>query len=115
MFLLAASPAIAWPFVVLGISVAAIVVMISWLRVHAFVALILAAFLAGFLADSFKPEQVAKLSSAVQADAKASKFVAAVELTSLEFGSAAASFAISVGLASILGLCLMESGAADKV
>lgn len=116
MFLLAAaSVPIVWPFVVLALCVASIVAMISWLRVHAFVALIFAAFLAGFLADSFSPSLLGKLSNAVQGDAKASKFVAAVELTSMEFGTAAASFAISVGLASILGLCLMESGAADKV
>jgi len=104
-----------WPFVILIVCVAAVVAMISWLRLHAFIALVLAAFLAGFMTEAFKPEQLAKLSGAVQADAKVSKLVAAVELTSLEFGNAAASFAISVGLASILGLCLMESGAADKV
>jgi len=38
-----------WPFAILAISIAAVIVMISVLRVHAFIALILAAFLAGFL------------------------------------------------------------------
>ena len=42
-------------------------------------------------------------------------WIAAVELTAIEFGSAAGTIAISIGLASIIGLALMESGAADKV
>jgi hypothetical protein len=50
--LLAAAPGAdpgAWPFVVLLISVALIVVLITVLRVHAFLALILAAIAAGAL------------------------------------------------------------------
>jgi GntP family gluconate:H+ symporter len=99
------------PFIVLIVCVAAVITMISALRVHAFVALILAAFLAGFLTQSFIPDAVKSLNY----DAQANSWVAAVELTSIEFGKAAGSIAISIGLASIVGLCLMESGAADKV
>lgn len=111
MFTLAMSSPIPWPFVVMFISIAAVITMISVLRVHAFIALIGAAFLAGFLADGFAPDAV----KALNYDAQASRLVAAVELTSIELGKAAGSIAISIGLASIIGLCLMESGAADKV
>jgi gluconate:H+ symporter, GntP family len=116
MQLLAAAGQVApnwWPFVVLGVSVATIIFLITKVRMHAFLALIIAAFIAGFMADAG-----AKLSDKLgnpSPDARANAWVAAVDLTSLEFGKAAASIAISIGLASIIGLCLMESGAADKV
>lgn len=104
-----------WPFAVLAIAVVFIIVAITKLRLHAFIALIFAAFLVGFLTKSFTPAQIAKLPAAMQEDARANSWVAAVELTAIEFGGAAGGIAISIGLASIIGLCLMESGAADKV
>ena len=104
-----------WPFAVLAICIVAVIVMISALRLHAFLALILAAFLAGILAGGFKAETLARVPAALRADATANSWVAAVELTAVEFGKSAGVIAISIGLASIIGLCLMESGAADKV
>jgi GntP family gluconate:H+ symporter len=104
-----------WPFVILITCIAAVITMISVLRMHAFISLVFAAFLAGFMTHSFKPEVLERLGGAMKVDAKVNQWVAAVELTSLELGGAAASIAISIGLASIIGLCLMESGAADKV
>jgi gluconate:H+ symporter, GntP family len=104
-----------WPFVVLFASIFAVIMMISVLRMHAFIALVFAAFLAGFMTHSFKPEVLDRIGGAMKIDATVNQWVAAVELTSLELGSAAASIAISIGFASIIGLCLMESGAADKV
>jgi GntP family gluconate:H+ symporter len=116
MILLAQADSVSYrPFLVLIVSVIFIIVAITRLRMHAFVALILAAFLAGFLTTEFKPEQIARLPKTMQEDAKANAWVAAVELTAVEFGSAAGTIAISIGLASIIGMCLMESGAADKV
>ncbi len=88
---------------------------ITKLRLHAFIALIFAAFFVGFLTRGFDAKLISKLPAAMQADATANSWVAAVELTAIEFGSAAGGIAISIGLASIIGLCLMESGAADKV
>jgi len=40
-----------WPFVVLAVSVLFIIVAISWWRLHAFIALLLASLLAGMLAS----------------------------------------------------------------
>ena len=102
-----------WPFVVLVVSIVFIIVAITKLRLHAFIALILAAFLAGFLTQSFKPKDLDRIPASLRDDAKANSWVAAVELTALEFGGAAGAISISIGLASILGLCLLESGGAD--
>ena len=44
-----------WPFAVLAICIATVILLISVLRVHAFIALILAAFLAGFLTQTPRP------------------------------------------------------------
>lgn len=105
----------AWPFVTLGICVVFIIVAITRLRLPAFLALVLAAFLAGVLTPVFPPAAIDRLPASMRTDARDNPWVAAVELTSLEFGAAAGSIAISIGLAAIIGLCLMESGAADKV
>ncbi|MCL4180282.1 MAG: GntP family permease [Verrucomicrobia bacterium] len=92
-----------WPFVVLALSVCAIVLLITVARLHAFVALILAAIFVGILAAELPgvPEK--------------SHWVQAVELTTAGFGVTAGKIAVVIALASIIGMCLMESGAADKV
>jgi GntP family gluconate:H+ symporter len=41
--------------------------------------------------------------------------VGAVEMVSKGLGDAARDIAISIALAAIIGMCLMESGGADKV
>lgn len=92
-----------WPFVVLLASVALIVVLITVVRLHAFLALILAAVAAGLLANSLPTA------------AGQSHWVRAVELTTQEFGSTAGKISVVIALAAVIGLCLMESGAADKI
>jgi GntP family gluconate:H+ symporter len=111
MFLLAATSASYWPFVVLAISVAFIIIGISVLRMHAFVALILAALLAGVLANKSSWDIVQKDGS-VKA---MSSMVGVVEMVSKGLGDTARDIAISIALAAIIGMCLMESGGADKV
>lgn len=92
-----------WPFAVLAISVTLIIVLITALRMHAFIALIIAAIAAGVLARKLPGEE------------KLGHWVTAVEMTATEFGATAGKIGIVIALASIIGLCLMESGAADKV
>ncbi len=104
-----------WPFVVLLASVAFVIFAITRLRLHAFIALTFAAFLAGFLAEPFKPAVLDKLSKGARAAAEGNHWLATVELTMVEFGTTAAAISISIGLAAIIGMALMESGAADKV
>jgi GntP family gluconate:H+ symporter len=87
------------------LSVALIIFLITVLRVHAFFALILAAISAGLLAKvGTLPGEPAK-----------SHFVQAVELTTVEFGATAGKIGLVIALAAVIGMCLMESGAADKV
>lgn len=92
-----------WPFVVLLLSVAVIITLITVLKVHAFMALILAAITAGLLSVKLPGEP------------DRSHIVQAVELTATEFGVTAGKIGVVIALASIIGMCLMESGAADKV
>ncbi len=111
MFFLAASSANYWPFVVLAISVAFIIISISKLRMHAFIALVLAAMLAGLLTNKESWD-------IVQKDGKVkamSSYVGVVEMVSKGLGDTARDIAISIALAAIIGMCLMESGGADKV
>lgn len=100
-----------WPFIVLAISVTFIIVGISKWRLHAFLALILAALLAGVLAGKAEwslPDKSGKMQTF-------SGLVGVVEMVSKGLGDTARDIAISIALASIIGMCLMESGAADKV
>ena len=181
-----------WPFVVLAVSVTSVIALISVCRLHAFLALILAALLAGMMAEQLPggvprhavgfsaaqkaaarpileryaseqkvrsgsgtgaspvqsgeitseaattaaivallhPEQIARwqsrtgLLAAAMAEVlpdpltgkpRKSHWTRAVELVTAELGATAGNIALSIALASIIGLCLMESGAADKV
>jgi len=105
-----------WPFVVLAVSVAAVIIMISKLRMHAFLALILAALLAGVLADKLPGARPRDPSAAIPTGvALKSHYLRAVELVTEEFGKTAGAIGIVIGLASIISMCLMDSGAADKV
>ena len=119
-FFAAASEVSLWPLAVLVISVAFVVVLISVVRAHAFLALILAAILAGLMAEQL-PGAKARVpkpdSPVVSPDGRPLRnhWVQAVELTSIEFGRTAGGIAIVIGLATIISMCLMESGAADKV
>ena len=100
-----------WPFAVLAICLAAIILMITKLRIHAFLALIFAAILAGLLAQKLPGEY----GTTTEPAKERSHWVQAVELTTSEFGVTAGKITLVIALAAIIGYCLMESGAADKV
>jgi len=100
-----------WPFVVLAASIVFIIVAISWWRLHAFLALLLASLLAGMLAHRDSWGVVGKDGKEVIY----SHWVGVVELIAKGLGDTARDIAISIALASVIGMCLMESGAADKV
>jgi GntP family gluconate:H+ symporter len=101
----AAAPQGLWPFAVLVICVALIVVMITVLKLHAFLALILAGVSAGLLSRV----------GSLEGEPKASHWVQAVELTTREFGNTAGEVGVVIGMAAIIGMCMMESGAGEKV
>jgi H+/gluconate symporter-like permease len=90
---------------VLIICIVLIIGLITVLRMHAFLALIVAAMAAGLLAQV----------GALPGEPEKSHWVQAIELTTAEFGVTAGKIGVVIALASVIGMCLMESGAADKV
>lgn len=94
-----------WPFAVLVISVASIVLLISVARLHAFFALIFSALAAGFMA----------LPGTLPGEPGLSHWVAAVEQTGTSFGVMAGRIGLVIALASVIGMCMLESGAADRI
>jgi gluconate:H+ symporter, GntP family len=104
--LFAAAAIDVWPFVVLLVAVAAVILGVLVLRLHPFVALVTAALLAGGMADG------------LPADPKhpeRGQLARAIELTAEGFGRTAGGVAIVIAMATIIGMALTESGAADKV
>jgi gluconate:H+ symporter, GntP family len=95
-----------WPLAVLGISVGLIVFLITVARLHPFFALSLAAFSVGILA---RPGSLPGETEGTN------HWVYAVELSTRELGTMTGRIALVIGLAAVIGMCLMESGAADKV
>lgn len=135
-------------FLVLGVGVSFIVIAVAVLKIHPFLALILAGFLVGILSPvplelkdelttakadlerQFEqgeisehelrvrseglPEQV-KQQLSREERAPGSQAVQALEFTTREFGTTAASIGVVIALAAIIGQCLLGSGAADKI
>ena len=92
-----------WPFAVLFLGITAVVLMISVLRFHPFVALILSAVFVGLISAQL-PEM-----------ASLPKLVRAVELPMQEFGYIAGKIAWVIALAAIIGAAMLESGAAERI
>ncbi len=92
-----------WPFFVLAIGIAFIVFAIAICRIHAFISLILAAVLVGILAETLPGIETQN------------HVLVSIATTMTELGSTAGKIAWVIALAAIIGLCLMESGAADKI
>jgi len=89
------------PLGIVGLSVIFIVATIGVTRLHAFFALILAAAF------------VALLTAAEQTGAQ--RFTKAVDGVMTDFGTTAGKLGFTIALAAVIGMSLMESGAADKV
>lgn len=84
------------PLVILAIAIAVVFVLILRLRINAFIALITAATTVGILSPNVGLAEV-------------------MPSVASEFGGVCASIAIVIALAALIGQCLMESGAADKI
>ncbi len=84
------------PVLILAIAIAVVFVLILRLRINAFIALITAATTVGILSPNVSLGEV-------------------MPSVATEFGGVCGSIAIVIGLAALIGQCLMESGAADKI
>lgn len=115
------APISLWPFVTLLVCVVFIVIAITRLRVHAFLALILAAILAGLMTgDLPDPNDLNKglFHSRVSLDTSemsGNNWNKAVTWSLMGFGDTAGGIGLVVALAAIIGTCMMGSGAADRV
>ncbi|MCZ6795148.1 MAG: SLC13 family permease [Planctomycetota bacterium] len=96
------------PVCVLVTGVAFIISAITVFKLHAFFALLLAAVLVGVLSP--KPLESTEKDAALLPQA-----TRAVQLSAKEFGNLAGKIGIVIALAAIIGVALMESGAADKI
>ena len=83
------------PLAILVIGIATIITLIVVFRVHAFVSLIISAILVSCLAPGDVSMKVSRVAE--------------------QFGNTAGKIGIVIALASIIGACMMESGAADRI
>lgn len=83
------------PLVILCIGIAIVIGMIIALRVNAFLALITAAIVVSVLAPGETAGKISRVAAA--------------------FGSSAGSIGIVIGMAAVIGKCMMDSGAADRI
>jgi GntP family gluconate:H+ symporter len=89
------------PLGIVGLSILFIVFAVAVLRLHAFFSLLLAAALVSILS--------------VAGTGGEQRFNKAIEAVMTEFGSTAGKLGCSIALAAVIGVALMESGAADKI
>jgi len=90
-----------WPLTVLLIGTLTVVLFIVVFRLHAFISLMLAAIIVGILGQTV-PEGT-------------NAWVLAVENSMKEFGITAGKVSFVIAIASVLGIALTESGAAERI
>lgn len=103
------------PLFIIIVGVLIVVVGIIGLRLHPFLALLLAAFVVAFMTPASAVEQFA-LNKGLAPEAAlklANRHVG--ERIAEEFGKTVGSIGILIAMASIIGKCMLESGAAEKV
>ncbi|QDV38961.1 GntP family permease [Tautonia plasticadhaerens] len=107
------------PVSTLLLAVGIVLLGILWLRLHAFLALLLAAFTVAALTpqSTLRAQAEAKLGAgdwtAEQAESFASSSPA--DRVAEGFGSTATGIGILIAMAAIVGKCLLDSGAADRI
>jgi GntP family gluconate:H+ symporter len=103
------------PFVLLAMGIFVIVGAILGLRLHAFLALILAALIVGGLTGTEQIEAHARARNLSEAEAERLASQSVGERVGRAFGSTAGNIGVLIALASVVGICMLESGAADKI
>jgi len=92
-----------WPFAVLVIGIISVALMISKFKIHPFISLILTSIIVGMISPALPVEQ------------GVSHLLTAVELPMKEFGIMAGKITWVIALAAIIGVAMMQSGAASKI
>ena len=83
------------PLIILAVGMSTVILMIALLRMNAFIALIASAVVVSLLAPGALSEKISRVAVA--------------------FGSTAGSIGIVIALAVVIGKCMMDSGAADRI
>ena len=92
-----------------------VVAGILWLRLHAFLALLLGAFLVAFLTPAQTVERHALNSGATPAAARAAASAPPGQRVVEGFGRTAGQLGVMIGMASIIGSALLHTGAAERI
>ena len=122
-----------YPLIVMAIGIAIVIGMIMVLRVNAFIALLTAAIAVSFLTlepiktsdsqtgaitESDSPESEENTAEGKSSDAEIVGYRLAPDAMSrvtAKFGDACSGIAIVIALAAVIGTCMMDSGAADRI
>jgi GntP family gluconate:H+ symporter len=100
---------------ILLIGVLIVVGGIIGLKLHPFLALLIAAFVVAWLTPGSALEQFALSKGATPAAALKASKLSIGERVGLEFGNTAGKIGILIAMAAIIGKCLLESGAAERI
>lgn len=103
------------PLFILFIGVCIVVGGIIGLKLHPFLALLLGAFVVAWLTPGSAIEQFALEKGSAPAAAVQAAKKSIGERVALEFGSTAGKIGILIAMAAIIGKCLLESGAAERI
>jgi GntP family gluconate:H+ symporter len=103
------------PLLVLLIGIAIVLIGILGFRLHAFLTLILAALAVGLLTPQEALYQFAINAGMTESEAYALLSQSTGKRLAMAFGNTAAKIGILIAMASVIGTCLMKSGAADRI
>jgi len=103
------------PFFILFVSVLVMVAGIIWFRLHAFIALLLAAFIVALMTPASGIEQFALSTGMSPGDAAALAGKSIGERVAGAFGNTSAQIGILIAMAAVIGKCLLDSGGAERI
>lgn len=103
------------PIFILFIGVLIVVGGIIGLKLHPFLALLLAAFAVAWMTPASVIEQLALDKGATPAAALQLSKKTIGERVALEFGNTTGKIGILIAMAAIIGKCMLESGAAERI
>ncbi|RIV17599.1 GntP family permease [Fibrisoma montanum] len=103
------------PLLILAVGVLIVVGGIIGLKLHPFLALLLGAFVVALLTPATTVEQYALAKGSAPAAAVALSKKGIGERIATEFGNTCAKIGILIAMAAIIGKCMLESGAAERI
>ena len=103
------------PFLILAIGMSIVIGGILFLRLHAFLALILAALAVAAMTSPDVVEQFYLDKGMTEEEARGMADELFVKRVAQGFGAGAAKIGILIAMAAIIGKCLLESGAAERI